>query len=179
MARAGSCGAIGKVLFERPARRHAGSADSRGGDLDPSLTSPLAEGRAAQPGSPHGRRSGLPRRGDPARGSEHRRGAAPQPLAASAIRTCAASPPTPAKPVPLHASPGHERGLARRRRVERLGGAKPRRRPNRRRREELHVPCCEGPARQPCYDSANPNICENLYAEAGAVTRRSTRTLQR
>ena len=31
-------------------------------------------------------------------------------------------------------------------------------------------PCYEGAGRQSGYDSANLNICENLYAEAGAVT---------
>jgi glucose/arabinose dehydrogenase len=31
-------------------------------------------------------------------------------------------------------------------------------------------PCYEGPARQPSYDSANLNLCESLYAQAGAVT---------
>jgi glucose/arabinose dehydrogenase len=31
-------------------------------------------------------------------------------------------------------------------------------------------PCYEGPARQPGYDGANLSICENLYAQAGAVT---------
>jgi glucose/arabinose dehydrogenase len=36
--------------------------------------------------------------------------------------------------------------------------------------ENFGWPCYEGPARQAGYDSANLNICENLYAEAGAVT---------
>jgi hypothetical protein len=36
--------------------------------------------------------------------------------------------------------------------------------------ENFGWPCYEGPARQPGYDSANLNICENLYAENGAVT---------
>jgi PKD repeat protein len=31
-------------------------------------------------------------------------------------------------------------------------------------------PCYEGAARQPGYDGANLNICESLYAQAGAVT---------
>ena len=31
-------------------------------------------------------------------------------------------------------------------------------------------PCYEGPSRQSGYDAANLNICENLYAQAGAVT---------
>jgi glucose/arabinose dehydrogenase len=36
--------------------------------------------------------------------------------------------------------------------------------------ENFGWPCYEGPARQAGYDSANLNVCENLYAEAGAVT---------
>ncbi|HYY21106.1 MAG TPA: PKD domain-containing protein, partial [Thermoleophilaceae bacterium] len=36
--------------------------------------------------------------------------------------------------------------------------------------ENFGWPCYEGPARQPGYDGANLNICNNLYAQAGAVT---------
>jgi PKD repeat protein len=36
--------------------------------------------------------------------------------------------------------------------------------------ENFGWPCYEGPSRQSGYDGANLNICENLYAEAGAVT---------
>jgi PKD repeat protein/glucose/arabinose dehydrogenase len=36
--------------------------------------------------------------------------------------------------------------------------------------ENFGWPCYEGPGRQPGYDSANLNICESLYGEAGAVT---------
>jgi glucose/arabinose dehydrogenase len=31
-------------------------------------------------------------------------------------------------------------------------------------------PCYEGPSRMPAYDQADLNICENLYADSGAVT---------
>ncbi|HEY9376536.1 MAG TPA: PQQ-dependent sugar dehydrogenase, partial [Jiangellaceae bacterium] len=36
--------------------------------------------------------------------------------------------------------------------------------------ENFGWPCYEGPGRQSGYDSANLNICETLYGEAGAVT---------
>src|SRR5919202_1986888 len=36
--------------------------------------------------------------------------------------------------------------------------------------ENFGWPCYEGPTRQPGYDGANLNICNNLYAQAGAVT---------
>ena len=35
--------------------------------------------------------------------------------------------------------------------------------------ENFGWPCYEGRGRHPGYDAANLNICENLYAEAGAV----------
>jgi glucose/arabinose dehydrogenase len=36
--------------------------------------------------------------------------------------------------------------------------------------ENFGWPCYEGPARQSGYDGANLNLCENLYAQAGAVS---------
>jgi glucose/arabinose dehydrogenase len=36
--------------------------------------------------------------------------------------------------------------------------------------ENFGWPCYEGPTTQPGYDSANLTLCENLYAQAGAVT---------
>ena len=49
------------------------------------------------------------------------------------------------QPVPLHVPAGHERGLGRRRRLEHLGGDRPARQPDRRRRRQLRVALLRGP----------------------------------
>ena len=143
-------------------RRHADPADRR-------------RRRAAQPGPAHDRRSGRPRRrrscaSIPATGA----GLPDNPLAGERRSQ---RPPHRrlrlAQPVPLHVAARHRRGLDRRRRLERPG----------RRSTASSIPVgagrrtSAGPAtrahgRQAGYDGANLNICENLYAQAPARSRR-------
>ena len=99
-------------------------------------------GRAADPTSP--------RRLDPPPRSGDRRGAAGQPARpgardANASRIIAHGLRNPFR---IDGPPGHERGLGRRRRLEQLGGDRPRRR-SRRRRRELRLAVLRGRRRQP------------------------------
>ena len=86
--------------------------------------------------------------------------------------------PAPAAPTPTRAGssptasatrsgsrfrPGHGRALGRRRRLERVGGDRPHRRPTADVRN-YGWPCYEGNGRMGSYDSLNLNLCETLYA---------------
>ena len=107
----------------RPRRRGAHAAD-RGGRS------------AARPGRPHVRRPHRRGRRDPPRRPGHGRRAARQPRRRQ--RRPDDAPDRRARlpqPVPAHAPPRHRRGLGRRRRLERVGGGRPRRRPDRGRRQ--------------------------------------------
>ena len=97
-----------------------------------------ADGRgrgAAEPGPAHDGRPRRPRRRDPAGRPGHRRRAARQPAGVEHRRQ---RPPhrrlRPAQPVPHHDPSRHQRGLDRRRRLERLGGDQPPRQPRPRHR---------------------------------------------
>ena len=112
-------------------------------------TPPTAEGGAlrSQDIRTDRRPAGLRRHRPPPR-SDHRRGAARQP-ALRRRRSPTRRPHhrlRPPQPVPHDGAPGHERGLGRRRRLEHLGGDRPRRRPARRAISNFGWPCYEGVA---------------------------------
>ena len=75
----------------------------------------------------------------------------------------------PAQPVPHGVRPGDQRDLGRRRRLEQLGGDRPRLQTPPRRCANFGWPCYEGTARQGGYDTLNLNLCEYLYTPGRAA----------
>ena len=141
------------------------------------LTPPTAEGGrcGARTCGRRATRSGLDG-DDPPRRSGHRRGAARQPAGASSrserppdhrATACATRSASTFRPGTTSSG--------RRRRLERLGGDRPARQPDRTRRSRTSAgPATRAHGRQAGYDAANLSICENLYA---AGDRRGHRAL--
>ena len=129
-------------------RPRTGGGARRGQRSDPATLDGARP--AARPG--HGRRDG--------RQPEHRV-ARPQRAADRRLRL--------PEPVPVHLPAGHERAVGRRRGLERLGGDRPDREPDRRRRRTTAGRATRARAARRPTTTSTSAICEGLYA---AVRRR-------
>ncbi len=156
----GQDGSPGQPL-RRPARRRRARADPADG----------RGRRAAQPGPAHRRRPGQPRRHDHPGRPGHRRGRCRTTRSPPApTRTPAGSSPTGCATRSASPSARHRRDLGRRRRLERLGGDQPHRRPADATVENFGWPCYEGPSPPAGLRRREPEHLREPVRQPGAVT---------